>query len=277
MNWRPAHEAHAIERATLTFSFHQEVPAKALHDAVGLVATTILSQGFQPSVPSPPNNVFIVSVGAATPVQPQIEGRGFQIVRGGELIEELVFQRGYVAYTTTRYTRWKTVVERVAALAGTAIIKLMEVVHLSSLKVEYYDRFVFEGEKEQADFSTAIRENSKFVPRFHSGMSDLWHSHVGFFVTTPGGYQRLINANVDVLDVVRNPPKPEMPRELRRSIGVYTMSEDRFFVAGSPTPPGSIESIFTVADEMHFALKDILREIISPALAEAISLDPKET
>lgn len=274
MTWRPAHEAHAIERATLTLNFAQEVPTKALNSAVLTIEQAMLAQGFQHFTPPQANDVIIVKFGGIEPVQSQSEGRGFQIIRAGELIEEFVFHRSHFSYSTTRYTRWKPVIERIATLAGPAISKLMDISNISSLKIEYFDRFVFEGQCQDADYKAAFNTESKYLPRFYGNMKDLWHSHVGYFETTAAGYQRLINANIDVLDVVQSQEMKENVKP-KRSIGIYTMIDDRFLIPNTASAPTKLGDILTIADDIHTSLKNILGEIISPTLAELISLDAR--
>ncbi|WP_165790921.1 TIGR04255 family protein [Pleomorphomonas carboxyditropha] len=275
MNWRPAHEAHAIERANFSLFFQEEIPAKALNGAVDSITEKVLSLGFAPVVPPPPNNVFVVNIGSAV-VQPQVEGRGFQLNRSGELIEELIFQKGFIAYSTTRYTRWKDVIGRIADLISPVAEKYISISNVMSLKLEYYDRFVFEGEPGLADFGGALSAGSKYLPEFYRDMKDLWHSHVGYFVPAKGGYKRLININVDALDVVPKGAEPTDPKNSRRSVGIYTMAEDRFWSEIPPVQPSSMREILTFADEMHLALKQTLAEVISPPLVDSISLNPKE-
>lgn len=275
MNWRPAHAAHAIERANFSLFFQEEIPAKALNSAVDSIVEKVLSLGFVPVAAPPPNNVFVVNIGPAV-VQPQLEGRGFQLNRSGELIEELVFQRGFIAYTTTRYTRWKDVTARVVDLISPVAEKYISISNVMSLKFEYYDRFVFEGDPALADFGAAFGPESPYLPGFYREMKDLWHSHVGYFVPAKGGYKRLININVDALDVVPKGAEPTDPKNSRRSVGIYTMAEDRFWLRTPPVQPSSMDEILAYADEMHLALKQTLGEVISPPLVDSISLNPKE-
>lgn len=279
MTWRSVHEAHAIERASVIFLFQEDITTKTWLPLIDDTGRMLFSLGFVPVAPTQASGEIIINLGAQLNITQGVnnEMRVFRITRANELIEEIVLQRKSIQYTTTRYSRWQHFRARVASLAENIAKSMFSATNIDAIKMEYVDRFVFEGKPPAADFSEALNAESKYLPRFPQTMKDLWHTHVGYFIVGVNGQKRLINANLDALDMTPRilPPESSTMDAVRRSLGIYTMAEDRFREPGARAPD-TLDQALVVADQMHAVLKDVLRDIINPKLADSISLGPKE-
>jgi hypothetical protein len=151
----------------------------------------------------------------------------------------------------------------------------LELVPLQVIKLEYWDRFVFDGPSSEVDYKDLLKPNSRYVSGLPVGMKELWHSHVGLFAPAGDFQRRLIHLNLDVIDVADvKLPSIGQALEQRRSVGIYSMAQDTLDIAN-----GLLDSapLPTKLDDMHEALKDVLREVITEQAAKRIGLLPKGT
>lgn len=265
MRWLPAHKDHAIERVATSFKFREALASKSWQRLLTAATVSFQQRGF---------NSSDVQVGFGQPI-PGIQiamapGRVFRAITGNEVHEEVTLAADGFVYSTVLYDSWSRYKHRVMELLGIPLDLALSVVDLASIKLEYWDKFVFEGEPEEADYSELLRPASKHLPHFVFKAKQLWHSHIGYFVETGSSETRLINLNVDVLDLSDSQSRPANASPTpRRSTGIYSMAQDGVLKDQSPNKASETTSTL---DEMHTILKEILADVISGQAAQRISL-----
>lgn len=290
MPWLPAHQAHAIERVSVTFQFAEPVPSKAWQALLNRASVDLPVQGFNVSLDEmefnfaqapnlvgvPQMNAFVIGPdGLVVPQgQPQtgVGGKTFRRVSGDSVQEEVSLLRTRFIYATTLYDRWAGCKKRIANVLGLYLSTALNSVDTSLIKLEYWDRFVSEESGSNAVFAQLFRQNSKHVPEFVFDMGELWHNHVGYFVQTHAAAKRLINVNLDAIDLEERDAVNPSIRFQRRSVGIYTMVQDTVRQDASPS---DIDATIVALDGMHAILKDVLADVISEEAARLISLDAK--
>ncbi len=294
MRWRLAHEDHAIERVSVTFQFAEPVPSKPWQRLLNAATLRLPENGFNSTSddvelnlaqlvmpgggPFSQGGALVIGpggaiIGAGQPGAPPSTGRTFRVVGGNEVREEVSLHRHQVVYSTTLYDRWTSYKERMLALLSPLLDQSLPVVNLGTIKLEYWDRFVFMEAAEGADYRDLLRSGSRHLPSFPFDRNDLWHSHIGYF-TQPGlSAKRLLNLNIDVMDLVeaQNTLTAQAP-QARRSVGIYSMAQDT--IAPDRTPASAAETQSTL-DEMHAVLKETLADVVTDETAERISLKGK--
>jgi hypothetical protein len=83
--------------------------------------------------------------------------------------------------------------------------------------------------------------------------------------------RRLVNINIDVSEVIRNPALPGQP-----SVGIYSSLTDQPNVFGyAATPEQELNETYVVErlEQQHLELKEILGHIIVDEMATRISLN----
>ena len=283
--WSPAHERHAIERVSVTIRFSEPVPMKFWSSLTNDVAAPMSSKGldtsadefeanftpalmqggFPQSFSVGPNGVHIGGQNHSL----QVAGKLFRKVNGSEVREEVQFHRNRFVYATSIYDGWDAFIERMLDLGQSYTQSALLVTSLGSVQLEYWDRFTYRGPKEEADFSSLLRNDSRFIPSYQTEVRDLWHSHMGFFVETQNDARRLVNFNVDVIDAEEEAIAGDGPEELR-SVGLYSMARDTYEDGGSPETFG--EALSTL-NQMHSILKNVLTDAITSETARRISLN----
>lgn len=288
MPWQPAHEAHSIERVTLSFLLADALPMRGWQKALEVAGDRLPALGYHaaPDLPALPN-MPVPMGGAALQIRFSPEGfavggspagnlpasRSFQRVVEGQVEGQIVVSRGGIVVTTTSYDRWAQFRDVILGAVGATLDIVQEISSVSFLKLEVWDRFIFVGAPEAADFSELLRVDSPFVPRFATAAARLWHSHVGYFDEPGRSAQRLVNMNLDAVDVPDAPP-PEAAEGVvasRRSLGIYTMVQDTPHRNGDMEPVGDVRGLL---DEMHSVLNALLGSVITDDAARRISLIP---
>jgi uncharacterized protein (TIGR04255 family) len=268
MRWIPAHKDHAIERVAASFRFAEGVPSKPWQTMLAAATVSFQQLGF--------NSTSDVPVGFGQPI-PGMQilttpGRIFRVITGNEVHEEVTLAPSGLVYSTVLYDSWGRYRDRALELLAPPLDRALQVVNLGSLKLEYWDRFVFDGPPEEADYSELLQSESQHLPSFSFRTNRLWHSHVGYFVQPGSSQSRLINLNVDVLDLIDAQPKStDTSPVTRRSVGIYSMAQDS--IEESHSPSNAVGTTSTV-DEMHAILKQVLADVISDKAAQRISLGP---
>jgi uncharacterized protein (TIGR04255 family) len=272
MRWQPAHEANAIERVSVTFQFPQDMPAKQWQQVLGSQTPKLqeASFGFEDIRRSAQ---FIIGPAGLSPQPQDISNvpSNRRIFRCESTAEELSLQPSQLMYITPRYISWKFFVERIYLLLQHFIDESLNVLTLNSIKLEYWDRFVFDGEPKDVVYRELFRSNSRYIPAFSFEQSELWHSHIGYFVRFDPTVKRLINFNVDTLDLTNipdaNSPEPPPPK---RSAGIYSMAQDTLEAS---VAPDTWPNVTIILDELHTILKKVLADAITSEAAERIALN----
>ena len=296
MRWHPAHEAHAIERVNLTFQFADAIPPKPWQALLSAISAELPKEGFgnsfdehepssTPMPVAPGRQPHIVPGGLGPlgqfgmlagmpPIQFVVSGRTFQALNGAEVREEVQLHRRRLAYSATIYNGWEAHRGRALMLLGPYLDRVLPLVSVQIVQLEYWDRFVFDGPASEAAFGELLREGSRYLPNFAFGVDQLWHSHVGHFMPASSGVRRLINVNVDVIDLLDAVPAglPPGAPALQRSAGVYTMAQDTLDEGLSPNDTAGMVSTL---DELHTILKAVVGDVITAEAADRISLNAR--
>ena len=301
MSWRPAHDAHAIERTGIAFQFAEPIPTKRWQALLNEVAIAATANGFNSIVeefelpmppvlmgpPAPgivPNLPLFVggvlgqpAIGQAAfpPFAPNPgNGRSFRLIQGSEVREEFSLHRQRFAYASNRYDRWRSFKGRVQSALEVPLDDVLRMVNLAAIKLEYWDRFIFEGALTDVDYGELLQTGSSHLPAFPATTHELWHSHVGYFSPSEFADRRLVNANVDIIDILDPPPTTDRQFTKKRSAGVYSMAQD---AAWRNSAPATFSEASTVLDDLHALLKTVLGTIVTPAMAERIALGTNGT
>ena len=293
MRWRPAHEAHAIELSSATFQFGEPVPAKLWLALLEDISTKASSSGFNVRFDGvefgiefrmPPATPELQFPGQVSPLPSAMPGgvvplpipstddvptgRILRATDGGGFREQLQLHRGHFTYTLSRYVGWSSFADRVRNLLAPALDRVLQLVNLSIVKLEYWDRFIFAGPASEAKYDELLRVGSCYLPGFPADTTELWHSHVGLFVPSGTSSRRLINLNVDVIDLADSagPSQPPVPQ---RSVSVYSMAQDALPPGNSP---GAYDEAACTLDDLHGVLKKVFAEVITSEAAQRIAL-----
>lgn len=240
MGWKPVHEAHAIDRVHVVVQFNNPLTDKLLAKLTSSVVANFRSLGFE-ELTRADSAIQNIMVPAQTGVvMPEITQNGWILKRtsADKLMEEAGFRDSIFSYMSTEYGRWGNLVSRFWDIFEAPLETALESVDISSIKLEYWDRFVFDGAPQDADASLLLANIDPTIPASAISGNSLWHSHSGWFENHDDDLI-LVNRNVGLVDEA-------VASESRRVCNIFTLVELR------PTKPiESVEKSKSTLEHLH--------------------------
>ena len=176
--WVPASESHAIEHVAVTFLFSEELPLKFVKSASIYADDLIVSGTFSNKEEIHESNIEIK--GPETNAQSS-EIVGFSYSKKDSNEEAVRFQKGFAYFSASKYGTWKAFSQDAYRTIGPFVSKALDLTEMSSIKLEYVDRFVFEGEPSAANFSDVIKIDGLGLPAEAISNGMPWHDRKGWF------------------------------------------------------------------------------------------------
>lgn len=265
MSWTPINPTHSIERVRVILQYREAVPSKLSRQMSEMVAKIRSELRFDGPTSLSHFSVAL-QVGpegqnAFTPVQ--TDHKGWQFARksavGNPL--ELIAQAGeQIIYETTEYRKWSTFRQRFGKIAADLAALAQLTLDTQLLSLEYFDRFVFSGPKEEATPTTLLAGLEHVLhPDALSGRT-LWHLHKGWYEGQSQG-DVLVNQNFDASDLV------QADGQISRAVTTLTKLElraDRF-----PVEDGDILSQL---DFLHELSKSYFVLALRPEMRPAVGI-----
>ncbi|WP_316172385.1 hypothetical protein [Bradyrhizobium sp. SZCCHNRI2049] len=173
--------------------------------------------------------------------------------------EQLQITVSDITYRTWRYVSWRWQRDRVKSLVAAALSQTLDVVPIASVRLEYLDRFRFDGVPAEAEYTHLLRRDAKWLPPHIFEAGARWHAHTGKLLSSDAGVLRIAHVNVDVVDAQKS----------ERWINIMTARENRPNLEAEHT----LEGIFTDLDAMHDELIDLFRTLVTQQIADRIYLN----
>jgi hypothetical protein len=230
--WQPIHENHAIDVMAAVLTFAQPVPDVALRRMLRAAEDAAFAAGLRSRHSTQAAQLIIGPQGIATTGPTGgLQGLLFNALFEGEdgapipgrIAEQLQVDANSIVYRTWRYVSWSWQAERMRSLMNPTLALAREVTSVATTRLEYLDRFWFEGEPQQAITSDLLRVDCPQLAPYIFEQEDLWHVHTGAFVR-PDPLKRLQQVLVDAL----NAPEPGQATGAQRWILITTALEDVF-------------------------------------------------
>jgi hypothetical protein len=275
-SWHPIHDNHAIDVMAAIVSFAEPIPDLVFKKALKISEDVAFSNGLRSRHPHP-GGQFLLSVGAdgsqnlmqaglPTP------GRIFNSILelsddqpvSNRIAEQVQITNSFVAYRTWRYVSWTWQLARMKKLLEPSLSIANSVVFFGSQRLEYLDRFRFDGEAGSATVSDVLRSGSERLAPHIFSRTDLWHSHTGAYRPDDGTTKKLEQIHVDMID--------DAPSSVRW-INIMTAREDRF---NDREVDQSVNGFFANFDTMHGELIEILASVLTPGISDRIYLKGAE-
>lgn len=261
----PILSRHAIERCAASVGFTPQLPLKAFERLKTKLTDALVLMGF--SAQKTVQIGFSVGPdGTMTPASPS--GLPIIFLSSNQTITITIGADG-VVWTNTNYVRWQPYIGEFERIVLPLLEDYLDLVSISGVKLEYWDRFIWSGDWGNFDAKSLIKTGSRFVAQEAASKQKQWHSHTGWF-EPEGAFRRLVNANVEVAEIVSDPTIAPRP-----SIGIYTMITDQTNAEGYGTIDVSTldrQFIIDRLENQHLALKGILGHIIEDSMANRIGL-----
>ncbi|MER9091513.1 hypothetical protein NKI34_10345 [Mesorhizobium sp. M0700] len=182
-----------------------------------------------------------------------------------KVVEELIADPNHILYRNMNYSRWNNICSSYWDMSSEAITSILDNVPIRTIRLEYLDRFFYEGDPEQATATGAIKQGSELVAPHIFYLTDLWHSHTGKLEKTDGENRRLFQVNIDMVDMAG----PDSVS--KRSIALMSAVEDRF--AGGGMEGGTVGGLRATFDDLHKQVKDLFKSVVDDNMLAAVGLE----
>ncbi|BDW98096.1 hypothetical protein MACH10_37810 [Thalassospira tepidiphila] len=270
MNWKPLHDAHSIEQVRVVAQFKESLPEKAVTKASSDVVERS-DELLLPQKQKIATGVMSIDLskqlgvgGLSVPAKqmPPVNS-GWRLCRSEDqvLVEEVAFRDIAFSYFTSEYGRWENTRGRLSEVFIPALTKALEATDLATLRLEYWDSFICEGDL--PDASEVINQINPAVPETALKGEEFWHSHCGWFEYF-GETQVLVNKNIDFVE-------SEIQAKRVKTLKMYTLVEARVEqsdIAG--------EAVLGLLDQLHARSVAIFGSSITEPYRKRIDLELKE-
>jgi uncharacterized protein (TIGR04255 family) len=268
-HFEPIFPSHAIERCAAMVIFEQQLPAKALQKVVDQAQSSFRNAGLETVSGANIGMQLDFVTGRATPLPP---GAGPTIFTSRDRATNFIIAPNALTVQTGRYVRWQPFAGQFEELMLPFVQAYADIVSITSLQLEYLDRFIWTGDWGNLQLEHLLRPDSGFVVERAALSHGQWHSHSGWF-DGEGAKRRLVNVNIDLVEFV----PPRGPPLAAPSVGITTLIREMPGpVSDQPTQYIEATSVQGDLEQLHFDLKTLLGEIIMPSLAQRIGLTAQD-
>ncbi|MEP7452814.1 hypothetical protein [Phyllobacterium sp. SB3] len=272
--WKPVSDDHSIESMSAVISFVEPVSSLVYRKMIREFERTTFDQGLNNRQPMQAFE-FKMDGGVPSPVQQVlVNGMIFQkhsLVRDvtgavvNRLVEQLQFQPQVIHYTAWKYVSWTQALATINKIILPALKIALDSVALGVVRLEYIDRFIYEGASGDITAKGVIREDSDLISAHIFKASDLWHSHTGKFETLEPSIKRLFQVNVDAQELLG-------PAETKRSISVMTAVEDRFEQTGLVVEDDVEEVLSSRLSSLHESVIDLFKGVVDSTMTKKVGM-----
>lgn len=259
--WKMINQSNAVEGMALTIRFGEPVNSLVAKRVIAALESIAPSEGF---IDKQPLQQIQIDVASQAVRQTATAGISFQHVSVERnnfgiveqtLSRQLIFQPEQIILQINRYRSWEK--ERVAAqkFFRAALDILAVVVPIQALRLEYLNRFVFEGSPESVSVSALLKE-SELVSSIGLKSNNLWHSHSGRFDQQDEFSRRLIQINADMQDLASNHPLSG-----NRTLALMLAVERQFMKTqdGDEVTSSKVDDYFNALhDDIHTLFKQLI-------------------
>lgn len=173
------------------------------------------------------------------------------------LVRQLVVQPEQFILQIHHYRSWEKEWESAIKMLDPALRLAAPVAQVASLRLEYMNRFIFDGNDEDA-VGAGLLNSSQWLAGLSLTSTDFWHSHSGRFDDHVETTRRLtqVNADMQTLTLVH-------PMQGRRSLSLMLAVERQFSGAGMEAEDTDITSkldktFCALHDDIHHLFKEII-------------------
>lgn len=211
-----------------------------------------------------------VTPGVAQSNEARVEALGgFMLTRPSTLLtgtsRTMALNRSSCVINLSDYTRWDKALSDVQRYLNVLLPAIDR--PLNVLGLQYLDVFMWRDKPEKLNLSEVFRAESKFLPANVFALPGLWHSHHGYFddAAEPVLCRQLDNINVSRAE-----------NEGGHLIQVLTSHRINFAELLWDKTANKGETIVTLLERMHDRNKEILKDLLSPAVQELVQLNKKQ-
>ncbi|MDF3811052.1 MULTISPECIES: TIGR04255 family protein [Rhodopseudomonas] len=180
--------------------------------------------------------------------------------------QQLALMPNAITWATQQYVRWGQFKSQFDKVASYAIEQYETLVSISSVQLEYWDRFIWTGDWDDFDVAQLLKPSSPLISPKAVAARKEWHSHIGWFEDAEHS-RRLWNVNVDVVGLA------EATGVSRPSVGIYTMARDQMSAVRGQQDFFESKPVTSRLDLLHAELNEMFKGLICSDMCRRIGLE----
>lgn len=146
---------------------------------------------------------------------------------------------------------------------------------VSSVGLKYVDRFRFQGSVKNYDASKLFKKNSEFLHKKAFSSSNKWHCHTGWFDQQIWDSPVLSQLNIDSGQNIAD-GKPVSVVTIDHTLTVRAVDSGSDLTHLFPKPTRSKSRLGSLMNDLHFANKELLLDLLTTSMAKRIGLQKVE-
>lgn len=269
VNTRPINASHSISEVVFVLQFAQDLSDSTISQL------TALEEKLKPELPK---MEVMKAIGfeikddqVIAPSGPQEKLAGVRFSKyseAAELLWTIRAERNFISVNCLDYERWMPVWERAYSYLAIVAPKLISPENpLTSIALQYVDKFVYEGEKDDYSYTDLFEAESGYLSRNVVNAGPFWHSHQGWFDNYTDTSRTLNRLNINVARADKD-HLTTIDHQLVTQF-IEPISNPSILFDSQAGQSAMVEGVFTT---MHEANKNVLRGLLNAVILKKISL-----
>lgn len=262
-SWHLAHEHHAIAGMAVVITFSSPIPDRALQRVLKVAAEPAQIADLRNILP-----VVTFSFNPAGQASQQVSGQVYSSLdpvpsKPGlnvDYARQFQVDQSNIIYRTSLYRGWKEELVDIERLCVPALAIAADVVGIQSIRVEYRDVFFA---SQDAPIAELLRPECKLIAPHVFEKEGLWHSYSGYLLPKKAASSRVVQVNIDYLDV----PGSTDPKA-QRLVQMASVREDRQPFGPIDSAEFNADMFMECLDGMHAELIGVMHDVIQPSVIE---------
>lgn len=267
--WKMINETNAVEGVALTVRFREPVNSLIGRRVIAALETVSSAEGF---IDKHPIQQIQIDMASQAVRQTSATGFAFQHMTiernqfnevGPFLSRQLVFQPEQLILQINKYRTWEKEWAGAQRVFKPALEILAPIVPIQALRLEYLNRFVFDGPPAATKLSGLLNQ-SEFIASLGSSTDNLWHSHSGRFEEQSQLTRRLVQINADMQDLTSN-----HPLNGNRTLALMLAVEQQFLNDDRELTVAMIDDYFV---SLHDGIHTLFKKVVDSTFASSNGL-----
>lgn len=239
--WTMVHEKNAIEALAVTIRFAEPLSSVVSRRILRDLESVTSQNGLLDR--QPVQNIELAINGEQAGVRQSAAGMVFlqnslkrqpNGVVASVLVKQLTFGLDHILIQIFDYRSWEEELKAIEGLLSGALKAAAANVAFNSIRLEYLDRFIFDGARSEARARGLLRKAPMLTDQIFDA-ADMWHSHTGLFVDVTATDRLLRQVHADLQEM--NPPHIHAGK---RTVALLTASERQFPLPGREFDPEEV-------------------------------------
>ena len=177
------------------------------------------------------------------------------------LLEDLSISRSSISFESMNYTEWKPFYEIINKITKQATDITVKAVDIQQVSLEYWYKFIFEGDTENADPRLVLKHLEPNIPETVFANGELWDLSKGWFQAVGNTNEKvLVKLNYKGLNATNVETKTR-----HKMTGIHTITAFKKIYSEN-----NIDSLVKDTQKLHKVSKDLFSNSLVDAMKKSV-------